>query len=49
MSRKKRQYMKSDKAEILRVMGTEDLPLDLRELQITIQRKENQKLDFQDL
>ena len=51
MSRQKRQSMESDKAEILRVVGTEEMPLDLtiRESQITIQRRGNQKLDFPDL
>lgn len=43
--------MESDKAKILKVMGTEEMPLDLtiRESQITIQRREIQKLGFQDL
>lgn len=43
--------MESDKAEILRVVGTEEVTLDLtiKGSQITIQRRGSQKLDFQDL
>lgn len=50
MSRQKRQSMESDKAEILRVVRTEEMSLDLtiRGSQITIQRRGRQKLDFQD-